>query len=57
MTNSPHMALRIQSEDSITRGCSCIAFIEYMIAGKTLLDYTSLFSANDHQKDDKIRYK
>ena len=51
------MTLRIQSDDSIMCGCSCIAFIEYMAAGKTLLDYTSLFSANDHQKDDKIRYK
>ena len=51
------MTLRIQSDDSIMCGCSCIAFIEYMAAGKTLLDYTSLFSANDHQKYDKIRYK
>ena len=51
------MTLRIQSDDSIMCGCSCIAFIEYMVAGKTLLGYTSLFSANDHQKNDKIRYK
>ena len=25
----------------------CIAFIEYMLAGKKLLDYTNLFSQND----------
>ena len=28
----------------------CIAFIEYMLAGKTLLDYTNLFSLNDYKK-------
>ena len=30
---------RIQSDDSVVRGFYCNAFIEYMIAGKTLLDY------------------
>ena len=35
----------------------CIAFIEHMIAGKTLLDYTNLLSPNDYQKNDKIIYK
>ena len=34
----------------------CIAFIEYIIAGKTLLDYTNLFSPNDYKKNDKIIY-
>ena len=34
-----------------------IAFIEYMLAGKTLLDHTNLFSLNDHKKNDKIIYK
>ena len=29
-------------------------FIEYMITGKTLLDFTSLFSSNDYQTNDKI---
>ena len=28
-----------------------------MIVGKTLLDYTNLFSLNDYQKNDKIVYK
>ena len=31
-----------------------IAFIENMLAGKTLLDYTKLFSPNDYKKNDKI---
>ena len=28
-----------------------------MLAGKTLLDYTNLFSVNDFKKNDKIIYK
>ena len=35
-------------------GFYCIAFIEYMLAGKTLLDYTNLFSPYDYKKNDKI---
>ena len=35
----------------------CTAFIEYMLAGKKLLDYTNLFSPNDYKKNNKIIYK
>ena len=38
-------------------GFYCIASIEYMLAGKTLLDYTDLFSLNDYNNNDKIIYK
>ena len=38
-------------------GFYCIAFIEYMLAGKTWLDYTNLFSPKDYKKNDKIIYK
>ena len=38
-------------------GFYCIAFIESMLAGKTLLDYTNLFSLNDKEKNGKIIYK
>ena len=31
--------LRIQDNESIMCGFYCIAFIEYVLAGKTLLDY------------------
>ena len=48
---------RIQSDDSIMRGKNCITFIESMIAGKTFLDYTNLFSPKDYQKNDKIIQK
>ena len=32
----------------------CIEFINYMLKGKTLLDYTNLFSPNDFKKNDRI---
>ena len=35
----------------------CIAFIEYMIAGKALKDYTGLFSPTDFKMNSKIMYK
>ena len=38
---------RIQAYDSIMCGYFCIEFINYMLKGKTLLDYTNLFSPND----------
>ena len=38
-------------------GFYCIAFIEYMLSGKALLDYTNLFSPNDHQKNERIIYE
>ena len=38
-------------------GFYCIAFIEYIIAGKTLLDYTYLRFPNEYKKNDKIIYK
>ena len=33
------------------------AFTEYMLAGKTLLDYTNVLSSNDYKKIKKIIYK
>ena len=37
---------RIQAYNSIMCGYFCIEFINYMLKGKTLLDYTNLFSPN-----------
>ena len=51
-----HKIFSIQDDDSIMFGLYCSAFIEYMIAEKTLLDYTKLFSPNDDEKSDKIIY-
>ena len=44
-----HNIFRIQSDNTIMCGFYYIAFIEYMIAGKGLLDYTNLFSPNDYK--------
>ena len=47
-----HNIFRIQ--DMTLLCVDFIAFIEYMLSGETLLDYTNLFSLNDYKKDDKI---
>ena len=46
---------RIQAYDSIMCGYFCIGFINFMLKGKSLTDYTSTFSPNNSKKnDDKI---
>ena len=45
---------RIQAYDSIMCGYFCIGFINFMFKGKTLNDYTNLFSPNDFYKNDDI---
>ena len=42
----------IQAYDSIMYGYFCIAFIDFMFNGKSLTDYTNLFSPNDFLKND-----
>ena len=32
----------------------CTGFFNYMLKGKTLLDYTNLFSPNDIKKNDRV---
>ena len=32
----------------------CIGFIDFMFAGKSLIDFTCLFSTYDFKKNDKI---
>ena len=44
---------RLQAYDSIMCGYFCIEFINYMFKGKTLLEYTNLFSPNDFKKNDQ----
>ena len=48
---------RKQDNEYIICGFYCIAFIEYMLVEKTLLDYTNLFSSNDYKNNEKIIYK
>ena len=49
-----HNIFRRQYNESIMCGFYCIAFTEYMLAGKTLLDYNNLFSPHDYKKNYKI---
>ena len=35
-------------------GYFCRELIHYMLKGKTLLDYTNLFSPNDFKKNDQV---
>ena len=44
----------IQANDSVMCGYFCIGFIDFMLAGKTLSDYTSLFSPYDFNNNDQI---
>ena len=45
---------RIQAYDSIMCRYFCVEFINYMLKGKTLLDYTNLFSPNDFKKNGRV---
>ena len=45
---------RIQAYDSIMFGYFCIGFIDFMLAGKKLTDYTNLFSPYGFKKNDNI---
>ena len=45
---------RIQANNLIMRGYFSIGFSDFMVAGKTLFDYTSLFSLMILKKSDNI---
>ena len=45
---------RIQANDSVMCGYFCIGFINFMLADKTLIDFTNLFSPQDFRKNDSI---
>ena len=45
---------RVQANDSVMYGYFCIGFIDFMLAGKKLTDYTSLFSPHYFKKNDHI---
>ena len=42
----------IQTYDSIMCGYFCIGFTDFMFKGKSLTDYTNLFSPNDFKRND-----
>ena len=45
---------RIQTYDSVMCGYFCIRFIDFMLAGRKLTDYTNLFFPYDFKKKDDI---
>ena len=45
---------RIQANDSVMCGYFCIGFIDFMLKGKTLTEFTNLFSPNNFKKNDDI---
>ena len=45
---------RIQAYDSVMCGFFCIGFIDYMFKGKTLTEFTNLFSPNNFKKNGNI---
>ena len=45
---------KIQAYDSIMCGYFCIEFMNYILKGKKLLDYTNLFSPNDFKENDQV---
>ena len=45
---------RIQAFDSIMCRYFSIGFIDFKLAGKTLTEFTNLFSPNDFEKNDDI---
>ena len=45
---------RVQANNSVMYGYFCFGFIDFMLAGITLIDYTNLFSPSDFNKNDSI---
>ena len=42
---------RIQAYDSIMCGNFCVGFIDFMLAGKTLTEFTNIFPPNNFKKN------
>ena len=45
---------RVQANDSVICGYFCVGFIDFVIAGKKLTDFTKFFSPHDFDKNDDI---
>ena len=45
---------RVQATNSVMCGYFCIGFIDVMLGGKKLTDFTSIFSPYDFKKNDDI---
>ena len=45
---------RVQANNSVMCEYFCIGFIDFILAGKTLTDFTNIFSPHDFKKNDDI---
>ena len=45
---------RVRANNSVMCGYFCIGFINFMVAGKKLTDFTNMFSPYDFKKNDGI---
>ena len=45
---------RIEAYNSIMCGYFCIEFVDFMLAGKNLAEFSNLFSPNSFKKNDDI---
>ena len=45
---------RVQANNSVMHGYFCIEFVDFMLAGKKLTDFTSLFPPYDFKKNDGV---
>ena len=52
--NAVQNIYRIQAYNSMMCGYFCIGFVNFMLKGKSLLEYSNLFSPNDYEKNDKL---
>ena len=48
---------KLQAYDSIICGYFCIGFIDFMLTGKALTEFTNMFSPNNFKKNDGIILK
>ena len=53
-TQKQNTIFRIQADSSVMCGYFCIGFIDFMFAGKSLIDFTCLFSPYNFKKNDDI---
>ena len=52
--NIETIIFRIQAHDSVMCGFFCTGFIDFMLKGKILTDFTTIFSLNNLKKNDDI---
>ena len=52
--NTKANIFRVQANDSVMCGYFCIEFIDFMLAGKKLSNYTKLSSPHDFKNNNNI---